>query len=208
MSDYIIVNGELYHHGIKGMKWGRRRFQTKDGSLTPAGKKRYVTARQAGINARKAEKASIAADKARGGVTYRQASKNAQAARKASIEADRAYNKELRAEKKAKKAAEKTDAKIEKASYRQYGRLEDAYSYKKNPKEKDMYETYGKIEDSLTYSKYANKKAEQYAQKALDDIEKQLAQTGKNKSYDLTKVNSFIDEALSAIDDDLRKRKK
>ena len=33
---------ELYHHGIKGMKWGVRRFQRKDGSLTSAGKKRYL----------------------------------------------------------------------------------------------------------------------------------------------------------------------
>ena len=32
---------ELYHWGIKGMKWGVRRYQNKDGSLTPAGKKRY-----------------------------------------------------------------------------------------------------------------------------------------------------------------------
>lgn len=32
---------ELYHFGIKGQKWGVRRFQNKDGSLTPAGKKRY-----------------------------------------------------------------------------------------------------------------------------------------------------------------------
>lgn len=31
----------LYHHGIKGQKWGVRRFQNKDGSLTPAGKERY-----------------------------------------------------------------------------------------------------------------------------------------------------------------------
>lgn len=31
---------ELYHHGIKGMKWGVRRYQNKDGSLTLAGKKR------------------------------------------------------------------------------------------------------------------------------------------------------------------------
>ena len=33
-------NKELYHHGIKGMRWGIRRYQNKDGSLTPAGKKR------------------------------------------------------------------------------------------------------------------------------------------------------------------------
>ena len=32
---------ELYHHGIKGQKWGVRRFQKKDGTLTAAGKKRY-----------------------------------------------------------------------------------------------------------------------------------------------------------------------
>lgn len=34
-------NKELYHFGTKGMKWGVRRYQNKDGSLTDAGKKRY-----------------------------------------------------------------------------------------------------------------------------------------------------------------------
>lgn len=32
---------EIYHYGIKGMKWGVRRFQNEDGSLTNAGRKRY-----------------------------------------------------------------------------------------------------------------------------------------------------------------------
>lgn len=35
---------ELYHHGIKGQRWGIRRYQNPDGSLTPAGVRRYGTA--------------------------------------------------------------------------------------------------------------------------------------------------------------------
>lgn len=35
-----MENNELCHHGVKGQKWGVRRFQNKNGSLTNAGKKR------------------------------------------------------------------------------------------------------------------------------------------------------------------------
>lgn len=42
MTTWVCTRqGELHHHGIKGQKWGVRRFQNEDGSLTPAGKKRY-----------------------------------------------------------------------------------------------------------------------------------------------------------------------
>ena len=34
------MENELYHFGIKGMRWGVRRYQNADGSLTSAGKKR------------------------------------------------------------------------------------------------------------------------------------------------------------------------
>ena len=35
------MDNELQHHGIKRQKWGVRRFQNPDGSLTPAGIRRY-----------------------------------------------------------------------------------------------------------------------------------------------------------------------
>lgn len=39
---YYETNNTLYHHGVKGMRWGVRRYQNKDGSLTAKGKKRYA----------------------------------------------------------------------------------------------------------------------------------------------------------------------
>ena len=36
-------NNELTHWGIRGMRWGVRRYQNKDGSLTAAGKNRLKT---------------------------------------------------------------------------------------------------------------------------------------------------------------------
>lgn len=42
MKWYINYNSsDLMHHGIKGQRWGYRRYQNEDGSLTPAGEKRY-----------------------------------------------------------------------------------------------------------------------------------------------------------------------
>lgn len=37
----LVYSNDIYHHGIKGQKWGVRRYQNKDGSLTPKGEKRY-----------------------------------------------------------------------------------------------------------------------------------------------------------------------
>ena len=65
MSNYIIHNGafinedELYHYGIKGQKWGVRRYQNADGSLTPNGKKRYYDTPE--LNRQKSDMESLRA---------------------------------------------------------------------------------------------------------------------------------------------------
>ena len=44
MGNYSLHNGEMYktdelmHYGVKGMKWGVRRYQNKDGTLTTEGR--------------------------------------------------------------------------------------------------------------------------------------------------------------------------
>lgn len=57
-NNYILTStGELYHWGVKGMKWGVRRYQNKDGSLTPRGRKR-----QKELSADEKERAARKAD--------------------------------------------------------------------------------------------------------------------------------------------------
>ena len=56
---------ELWHWGVKGMRWGVRRYQNSDGSLTPAGKKRYnqelakVRAKEKTLKNKKATQAKL-----------------------------------------------------------------------------------------------------------------------------------------------------
>jgi hypothetical protein len=64
----------LAHHGIKGQKWGERKYQYKDGSLTPEGRKRYgvigstkayVKQRQKNVDAFYKESKNLGDDKTR-----------------------------------------------------------------------------------------------------------------------------------------------
>jgi hypothetical protein len=44
--DVLSVKGELCHFGIRGQKWGIRRYQNEDGTLTEEGKRHYGAAKE------------------------------------------------------------------------------------------------------------------------------------------------------------------
>ena len=100
---------ELYHHGILGMKWGVRRYQNKDGSLTSAGV-RHLANQEARAEIKKI-KASAKADAVRIAAQGRADAKVAKAAAKAQAKLDAA---EQKANAKIAKTVEKVQAKSNK----------------------------------------------------------------------------------------------
>lgn len=78
MSEYIVVNGQFYefsdeelmHYGVRGMKWGVRRYQNADGTLTSAGKARdeRLSEKVQKYSARAAREAGYASLNARQGI--------------------------------------------------------------------------------------------------------------------------------------------
>lgn len=102
MADYMIIDGELYHHGVKGMKWGVRK---KTDSYTTA-RQAHKSAKAAGKQAAKdAINSMNASPKKHTLREYNNAARNAKRqAQMESFRESKAISKQKRAEKKAVKA--------------------------------------------------------------------------------------------------------
>ena len=90
--DYVLIDGELYHHGIKGMKWGVRRYQNYDGTYTKRGLARFRKAESDYDSARENYRHIREASKS-GGATRQQVKSARQEVKSSKKEMSNAYDK-------------------------------------------------------------------------------------------------------------------
>ena len=178
-------SNELKHHGVKGQKWGVRRFQNADGSLKPAGRKRYND----DVNEKKA--------------AYKDAKKAYNKSfRSANSYSERHFisqyvNKDKRAEsdRRWNDAADKAKA-LDKAKkdYKQAKASADKAAVKKYEKKFNEAEKASNIAD-----KKWNEVSEQYKALGKTRIERML-NAARNKSDAAKKYNKSYDEASKLSD--------
>lgn len=173
-----MENNTLTHHGIKGQRWGIRRFQTKSGSLTPAGKKRYNDSdgdeKAKKKAAAKAEKAKLKAEKAKAKLEAKVA--KAKAAEEA---------KEVEEKKAAEEA--KADYESRKQQALKTGSAKDILEFKGDLTPKEMQDAYQRVQWEQNMKAISDKdmaKGKSATEKAFETI-------GKATDYAITATKAY-----------------
>lgn len=208
MEYEIYKEGELYHWGIKGMRWGVRRYQNKDGSLTDAGKK-HIRAEEAKVREQEKTLKNRQAVKAK--LDRIEARKKAVA--EGNKELDDANKKKKKPSEDDKKSSKKsvkdmTDEELQKAINR--SRLEDQYK-QLNPEPAPKQSLMTKLKNDVIMPAAMNsgkRLLENALNKAGDNLLKEKADPNSldalKKTYDKLNVQNNIEKIKVEMD----KRKK
>lgn len=179
----------LQHHGTKGQRWGVRRYQNKDGSLTPAGRKRYAKESER----LKAEEQKLKAEqKVLANKKKTQAKFDKLDAKKADLEAKK---KALKEEEAALKKGKKTDnAEVDKRKET----VEEKRA--KLLKSTDANELY-KNKDLLTTAEIEERLNRINTEKRLEAVAASTKTTGMQKIEKAIDTFKKVDKAYSAVSD-------
>ena len=164
MNDYLAYrvkySNELYHYGVKGQKWGIRRYQNPDGSLTDEGKKRYQKIEDDVKKAALIEEQGIAI------------------ANYGNLREGRAYNEDSPISRKVRLNAIANRKKIDKM----IKELDDSGYFKQTYGKKMTFDDYKSSIEGQAYRRYIQK----YGQIKVSDYDPDGSEDYENAIYDFT----------------------
>lgn len=191
-----MYNNQLVHSGTLGMKWGKRLYQYKDGSLTPLGRLRYGRNKEEGIAKHKANKETK-------GSNIKKIAKNSTKPKNAQDEPKEETEQDYYKRLKSKDASELTDAELSKLS----NRILAENTYRQRLKDNIPPEKHARIKKVI--ADVSEKAVRDISGKAIEAIGQKVSKTilggdDDDATKDITKITKDMD--LSKVSDsDLEK---